>query len=178
MSRTFNRFGLSAVGAAAALLIATGSAPARPAHVPFKSRGSGTESSMSASGCQNTGTGDCIVQSTGRAISSHMGRGKFVSTLTIHWGSATLNGQGGFCAPADGNGTITAANGATLAQTETGTVCEVGPTSLTAPHTFTGTFTDAGGTGRFASATGTGTIAGSDDGLGHSRYQEAGRISY
>ena len=118
------------------------------------------------------------MQTNGTATSSHLGTGPYVSTLTVHWGSYFSNGAGGACAPADGTGTFTAANGDTLTQSESGTVCEVGATSLTAPHTFTGSFTDTGGTGRFANATGGGTIAGGDDGSGHSTYREIGNISY
>jgi len=145
---------------------------------PFMSAGSGTETSLSAPGCQNVAPNDCTVQSTGTATSSHLGKGPYVSTLTVHWGSAYSNGAGGYCAPADGMGTLTAANGDTLIQSETGTVCEVGATSLTAPHTFNGSFTDTGGTGRFANAIGGGTISGGDDGSGNSNYGEAGNISY
>ncbi len=145
---------------------------------PFKSAGSGTESSLSTSGCQNTSPYDCTVQSTGTAISSHLGIGPYVSTLTVQWGSATSNGGGGYCAPADGTGTLTAANGDTLTQYEVGTVCEVGPTSLNAPHTFTGIFWDTGGTGRFADAIGGGTVTGGDDGTGNSYYSETGTIGY
>ena len=144
----------------------------------FKSAGSGTETSLSASGCQNVAPGDCTVRSNGTATSSHLGTGPYVSTLTVHWGSATSNGAGGYCAPANGTGTLTAANGDTLTQSESGTVCEVGATSLTAPHTFSGYFTDTGGTGRFANATGEGTISGGDDGSGNSNYSETGKISY
>lgn len=144
----------------------------------FTSAGSGTESSLIAPGCQNVAPFDCTVQSAGTATSSHLGMGRYGSTLTVHWGSATSNGAGGYCAPADGTGTLTAANGDTLTQSETGTVCEVGATSLTAPHSFTGSFTDTGGTGRFATATGGGTITGGDDGSGNSNYSETGNISY
>ncbi|MGH8995692.1 MAG: hypothetical protein ACRDYB_06635, partial [Acidimicrobiales bacterium] len=94
------------------------------------------------------------------------------------WAAATSNGAGGFCAPASGTGTITAANGDALDQSESGTVCEVGSTGLNVPHTFTGTFTDTGGTGRFTTATGRGTVTGGDDGSGNSNYQETGTITY
>src|SRR6185312_7593920 len=112
------------------------------------------------------------------ATSTHLGTGPYTSTLTVHWGKAYSNGEGGYCAPADGTGTLTAANGDTLTQSESGTVCEVGATSLTAPHTFTGSFANTGGTGRFANAIGGGTITGGDDGSGNSNYSETGNISY
>jgi hypothetical protein len=167
----------TAMGGGLALVLGVGPALAGPSGVPFKSAGSGTEQSLSSTGCQFTLAG-CTVQSTGMATSSHMGTGSYVSTLTVVWADATGNGEGGYCAPATGTGTITAANGATLNQTETGTVCEVGATGANVPHTFTGTFTDAGGTGRFANATGSGTVTGGDDGSGNSYYQESGTISY
>jgi hypothetical protein len=166
-----------AMGGGLVLVLGAGPALAGPSSVPFKSSGSGTETSLSGSGCQYT-TAGCTVRSTGTATSSHMGKGPYVSTLTIDWALATSNGVGGFCAPASGTGTITAANGDTLNQTDSGIVCEVGATSLTAPHTFTGTFTNTGGTGRFASASGGGTVSGGDDGAGNSFYQESGTISY
>ncbi|HUZ16539.1 MAG TPA: hypothetical protein VMU72_10260 [Gaiellaceae bacterium] len=176
MLTTFTRSVAVAVGATALFLALAGLALAGPSGVPFKSAGSGTESSLSPSGCQFTG--GCTVQTNGTATSSHLGKGPYTSTLTVNWAAATSNGAGGYCAPATGTGTITAANGDKLYQSETGTVCEVGASTPTASHTFTGTYTNTGGTGRFAGATGGGTVTGGDDGSGHSNYQENGTISY
>jgi len=144
---------------------------------PFKSAGSGTETSLSASGCQFSTSG-CVVESNGTAISSHLGVGPYTSTLTVYWASAYSNGAGGFCAPADGTGTLTAANRGTLNQVEYGTVCEVGATGPNVPHTFIGNFSDTGGTGHFATVAGGGAITGGDDGYGNSYYNETGNISY
>ena len=155
------------------VLLGAGAAFASASSLPFKSSGSGTETSLSASGCQLT-VGGCAVQSNGTATSSHMGTGPYTSTLTVFWASATPNGAGGFCAPASGTGTITAANGDQLFQTDSGTVCESG----NGTHTFTGTYTNTGGTGRFAHATGGGNVTGGDDGLGNSYYSETGTIAY
>lgn len=177
MVRIFKRPVAGAIGAAAVLLVTASSALAGSTMLPFKSAGSGTETSLSAAGCQFTLVG-CTVQSAGTATSSHMGTGPYTSTLTVDWADATSNGDGGFCAPASGTGTITAANGDTLSQSESGTVCEVGPTGSNVPHTFSGTYTNTGGTGRFADATGSGTVTGGDDGFGNSNYQESGTISY
>jgi hypothetical protein len=168
--------GVVATGA----LVVGGSAAsfaAGPTASPFSSSGSGTETSLSAPGCQFTLAG-CTVQSNGTATSSHLGTGPYTSTLTIDWAAATSNGDGGYCAPATGTGTLTAANGDTLDQTYTGTVCEVGATGTNVPHTFSGNFSDTGGTGRFAAASGSGTISGGDDGYGSSSYQETGTIGY
>lgn len=143
---------------------------------PFKSMGSGLEGPATA-GCQLTLAG-CTVTTTGTANSSHLGRGAYTSSLTIDWAQPTPNGNGGFCAPASGFGTLTAANGDTLNQTEAGTVCEVGPTGEHVPHTFIGTFVNVGGTGRFANATGNGTVTGGDDGFGNSTFSETGTIGY
>jgi len=171
---------LTAAGATAVLSFGATAAYAHPgpSGVPFKSAGTGTETSLSVSDCQNIGTHDCTVESTGTAISSHMGTGPYVSDLTVHWATAYTNGAGGYCARADGTGTITAANGDTLTQSDSGTVCEVGATGTHVPHTFNGTFTNTGGTGRFATASGSGTVTGGDDGYGNSNYQETGTISY
>lgn len=171
------RCALVGAGTAGALLLGATAAQASPSNVSFKSSGSGTETSLSASGCQSTLDG-CTVQSTGTATSSHLGTGPYVSTLTVDWAAYTDNGSGGYCAPATGTGTITAANGDTLDQSEQGTVCEIGATGSSVPHTFNGTFTNTGGTGRFASASGGGTISGGDDGSGNSLYSESGTISY
>ena len=166
-----------ALGATAIVLATAGVALAGPSGRPFTSTGSGTETSLSVAGCQFTLDG-CTVQSTGIATSSHLGSGPYVSTLTVDWAAASFNGAGGYCALATGTGTLTAANGDTLTQSESGKVCEVGTTASNVPHTFTGTFTNTGGTGRFAGASGGGTITGSDDGFGNSNYQETGTISY
>ena len=144
--------------------------------VPFKSSGSGTETSLSAAGCQFTSAG-CTVESDGTAISTHLGKGPYVSTLTIDWSAATSNGAGGFCAPASGSSTLTAANGDTLTFTDTGTVCEVGATGLDVAHTFSGTYAITGGTGHFAGAGGSGTITGGDDGAGRSSFSANGTVS-
>lgn len=173
---SFKRSAATAIGAAAVLLMTAGSALASPTSVPFKSTGSGTET-PAAPDCQFTLAG-CTVQSTGTATSSHMGTGPYTSTLTVDWASATSNGAGGYCAPASGIGIIRAANGDTLKQQESGTVCEVGASGSNVPHTFTGTYTNTGGTGRFANASGGGTVTGGDDGYGNSNYQESGTISY
>lgn len=146
---------------------------------PFRSAGSGTEQSLSAPGCQNVGTHDCTVQTTGTATSTHLGTGPYVSTLTVHWGQAYSNGAGGYCAPADGPSTLTAANGDTLSLWNAGTVCEVGATGLYIPHTFSNaTYKITGGTGRFAGASGSGTESGGDDGFGNAYYSASGTISY
>jgi hypothetical protein len=159
------------------IVMFTGTAAFAAGGRPFKSSGSGTEMSLSAAGCQFTLAG-CTVQSTGTATSSHLGTGPYTSTLTVFWAAATPNGAGGFCAPASGPATLTAANGDTLTMQVTGTVCEVGATSANVPHTFTGTYTITGGTGRFAGATGSGTSTGGDDGYGNSYYSDAGTIDY
>lgn len=159
-----------------ALVITTVLAHASAAR-PFNSAGSGTETSLSAAGCQFT-VGGCVVQTTGAASSAHLGSGPYVSTLTVHWAQATSNGAGGFCAPADGPSTLTAANGDTLTLSNTGTVCEVGATGANVPHTFNGRFTITGGTGRFAEASGSGTETAGDDGAGNSTYTLSGSITY
>lgn len=165
------------VAALILLLSAKGVLAAPPQARPFHSTGSGTETSQSAAGCQFTLAG-CTVATNGSATSSHLGSGMFNSLLTIDWAAATSNGAGGFCAPASGSSTLTAANGDTLALTSTGSVCEVGATSKYASHTFTGTFTITGGTGRFSHAQGSGTEIAGDDGYGNSTYTDTGSINY
>jgi hypothetical protein len=143
---------------------------------PFAAIGVGNETPATA-GCQFTVAG-CRVTSSGIAHSVHLGRGAYSSSLTIDWALATSNGAGGYCAPASGSGTLTAANGDTLTQVESGTVCEVGATAANAAHTFTGVFVNTGGTGRFANAVGEGTVTGGDDGAGNSYFAETGTIGY
>jgi hypothetical protein len=144
----------------------------------FSSSGTGAETSLSPSGCQNTGIHDCTVQTNGTATSSQMGTGPYTTTLTVHWGQAYSNGNGGFCAPADGPSTLTAANGTNqLYFNNSGTVCEVGATGTYVPHTFSGTYTITGGTGKFAGATGQGTVTGGDDGYGNSNFSTSGTLS-
>jgi hypothetical protein len=178
MRRSFKSSAAVALGTGILALVAASSALAGSASLPFKSAGSGTETAAAA-GCQFTLVG-CTVQSTGTATSSHMGTGPFTSTLTVEWYAAypNPNVSGAFCAPATGTGTITAANGDTLTQSESGTVCELARSASNVPHSFTGTYTNTGGTGRFANATGGGTVTGGDDGFGNSNYQETGTISY
>ncbi|MDE3083484.1 MAG: hypothetical protein KGJ39_08735, partial [Acidobacteriota bacterium] len=143
---------------------------------PFVSAGSGAETPGTPN-CQ-FGTSCTVTITTGSAIGEHLGRGTYSSSLTIYWSLAISNGANGYCAPASGTGTLVAANGDTLNQSEVGTVCEVGTSSLTAPHTFAGTYVNIGGTGRFANAIGEGMITGGDDGSGNAYYNESGSIGY
>lgn len=180
-----NKFKKTVISIAAATVITAGfAAPAFAAGngadsstLPFHSAGKGTETSLSAAGCQSTQDG-CTVESDGTAISSHIGKGSYVSTLTIDYSRYTLNGQGGYCATASGPSTITAANGDTVTLKDKGTVCEVGATGNNVAHTFNGTYSITGGTGRFANATGNGTVTGGDDGAGNSNYSLSGTIAY
>jgi hypothetical protein len=116
----------------------------------------GTVTDAGAAGCQLTNAG-CTLTSSG-SLTGVVG-GTYTSTFTILWTQATTNGQGGFCAPATGQTTLTLPGLGTITKSETGTVCEVGATGLNVPHTFTGTFTVTGGTGLFNGATGAGTAA-------------------
>ncbi len=145
-------------------------------NLPFASAGSGAET-PGATNCQ-TSTLGCTVTSSGVAMSVHLGKGTYSSSLTIYWTDYTSNGDGGYCAPALGSSTLVAANGDTLNEIVSGTVCEVGSSSPTASHVFTGEYAITGGTGRFANAAGTGAIVGGDDGNGNSYYSEQGTISY
>lgn len=114
----------------------------------------GTVTDAGAPGCQLTVAG-CTVTSSG-TLTGVVG-GTFTSTVTILWLQGTSNGQGGFCAPATGQTTLTLPGLGTITKSETGTVCEVGATGVNVAHTFTGTFTVTGGTGLFNSASGSGT---------------------
>jgi hypothetical protein len=174
MLHGFRRSVAVAVAGSILSLVVASSALAGPAGLPFKSAGSGTETSLGPVGCQFGGI--CMVQITGTATSSHMGTGPYTSTLAINYGDLTIPSPGEYCAYTTGTGTITAANGDTLNQTDTGWVC--GGDQPNASHTFTGTYSNTGGTGRFATATGGGTITGGDDGYGNSYYQETGTITY
>jgi hypothetical protein len=114
----------------------------------------GTVTNAGSTGCQFT-TAGCTLSSSGTLTG--VAGGTFTSTFTILWTQATPNGQGGFCAPATGQTTLTLTGLGTISKNETGTVCEVGTTGANVAHTFTGTFTVTGGTGLFNSATGSGT---------------------
>jgi hypothetical protein len=114
----------------------------------------GTVTNAGAAGCQTATTG-CTLASTGN-LTGIVG-GTYTSTFTIMWTQATPNGQGGFCAPAAGDTTLTLPGLGTMTKHETGQVCEVGATGANVAHTFTGTLAVTGGTGFFAGATGSGT---------------------
>jgi hypothetical protein len=117
---------------------------------------SGTVTNPGAAGCQTSPSG-CTLTSTGN-LTGIVG-GTYSSTFVILWTQATPNGQGGFCAPASGDTTLTLPGLGTLTKHETGRVCEVGATGVNVAHTFSGTFTVSGGTGTFAGATGSGTAS-------------------
>jgi len=164
------------------LLLAEGAVPRALAdtHVTnnhvFIEAGSGTETSQGPADCQTTGTRDCTLQLTGIFSGFPLIKGTDTTTLTVHWGSSTPNGNGGSCAPADGPTTLTALDGDELTLQNTGTFCEIGPTGPTVPHRYTGTFTITGGTGQFANAAGTGTVSIFDDGMGHFYFLDWGKI--
>jgi hypothetical protein len=119
-----------------------------------KINSTGTVTNAGVAGCQLTVAG-CTLTSSG-SLTGVVG-GTYTSTFTILWTQATANGQGGFCAPAAGQTTLTLPGLGTITKNETGTVCEVGATGLNVAHTFTGTFTVTGGTALFNNATGSGT---------------------
>jgi hypothetical protein len=114
----------------------------------------GTVTNAGAVGCQFTVAG-CTLTSSG-TLTGVVG-GTYTSTFTILWTQATSNGQGGFCAPASGDTTLTLPGLGTVTKHETGNVCEVGATGVNVAHTFTGTFTVTAGTGIFNGASGAGT---------------------
>lgn len=115
----------------------------------------GTVTNAGAAGCQLSASG-CTLASTG-TLTGVVG-GTYSSTFTIMWTQATPNGQGGFCAPAAGDTTLTLPGLGTLSKHEAGQVCEVGATGPNVAHTFTGTFDVTAGTGFFAGSTGSGTV--------------------
>jgi hypothetical protein len=119
-----------------------------------KINATGTVTDAGTPGCQLTVAG-CTLTSSGTLTG--VAGGTFTSTITILWLQGTSNGQGGFCAPATGQTTLTLPGLGTITKSETGTVCEVGATGVNVAHTFTGTFTVTGGTGLFNNATGSGT---------------------
>ncbi len=142
------------------------------------STGTVTQTVLSADGCQFTAEG-CSMSLVGTAETSRLGMSQLNSSLTINWAQATSNGEGGYCAPATGTATLTAANRkGTVNLNVNGTVCEVGATAVNAAHTLTGTYTVTGGTGKFTSATGTGTLTGSDNGTGSASILLNGTITY
>src|SRR5579872_3219297 len=106
----------------------------------------GTLTSAGAPGCQFTVEG-CTVSSSGTIAGTPILLGTVTGSLTIYWSQATSNGAGGFCAPASGTYTLSDGAGNTITKSESGTVCEVGPTGNNVEHTFTGTYTITGGTG-------------------------------
>jgi len=114
----------------------------------------GTVTGAGATGCQFS-TAGCTVTSSG-TLTGVVG-GTYTSTFTILWTQAASNVQGGFCAPATGDTTLTLPGLGTVTKHETGNVCEVGATGANVAHTFTGTFTVTAGTGIFNGATGSGT---------------------
>jgi hypothetical protein len=108
-----------------------------------------------------------------------------------HTGGGTIDGTfviGGFPPPCDiasvpltVTSTLTAANGDTINETESATVCQSGPNP-----TFhaTGTYSISGGTGRFSTATGSGSTSDDYDfpngvgQLGTFTFTQDGTISY
>lgn len=147
----------------------------------FKDEGSGTETSLSPSNCQNNPPFECTVQTNGTAHGVPLGSGSYVSTITINWGQASSNGQGGYCAPiatdVQSTAVLNGPNGNSIdITTNSGTICEVGPTGINDAHTFNGTFTITGGTGRFVGATGNGYEIGGDNGKGTSFFDAVGWI--
>jgi hypothetical protein len=116
----------------------------------------GTVTNAGATGCQFTSSG-CTLTSSGN-LTGVVG-GTYTSTFTILWTQATSNGNGGFCAPAAGDTTLTLPGLGTLTKHETGNVCEIGATGPNVAHTFTGSFAVTSGTGVFAGATGSGSVS-------------------
>src|SRR4029453_15320227 len=107
----------------------------------------GTVTNAGAANCQFSVSG-CTLASSGN-LTGVVG-GTYTSTFTIFWTQGGSNGNGGFCAPASGQTTLTLPALGTLTKQETGQACEVGATGMNVAHTFSGTFTVTGGTGLFS----------------------------
>jgi hypothetical protein len=109
---------------------------------------------------------------------THTGSGTFDGTFVVA-GFPPPCGVGSV--PFTGTSTLTAADGDTLNQPTSGTICQSGPNPT---FTATGTYTFTGGTGRFSTATGSGiAISVSDfpNGLGNPgtfTVTQDGTISY
>ncbi len=102
------------------------------------------------------------MKTEGKARGIHIGKGTFVQTVTTYWKLGSQNGSGGYCAPAGGTMTITAADKSTITLDRSGTVCQSGGKLV-----FNSTYTIAGGTKRFGNASGVGIAACSIDGEGN-----------
>jgi len=121
----------------------------------FQAVGSGTVTYYGPENCQLSDTG-CTVVTEGTVKGKHIGMGTFTNTVTVLWKSGFPNGSSGYCAPASGTETITAADGSTLTAKRVGILCEVGPTGTNGPYTFNGSYFITEGTKRFSEASGSG----------------------
>lgn len=130
----------------------------------FTLNGFGTITNPGTPGCQNTPEG-CTISETG-SFTSNLGDGTWDATLHIDWAHATSNNQGGFCAPADGTGTLQFTADGSLSVAISGQVCEVGPTGLNVPHFLTAFFRVISGSGGLLGAGGSGVLSATDNGLG------------
>ena len=132
-----------------------------------------------APGCQFTQAG-CTETLSGTVNGTPIHQGTYSGMLTINYSQATSNGQGGYCAPASGQVTLTDSQtpSNSISKNEHGTVCEVGATGNNVPHTFNGTFQITGGTGEYSDATGSGTVQASEQGDGTTTTHEDGTFSY
>jgi hypothetical protein len=133
----------------------------------------GTISSFGAAGC-NTSAAGCALAASGSIEGRPIAHGTFTAALTVLWTSATSNGDGGYCAPASGTGTLSDGTN-TLTETIQGTLCEIGATGTNVGHAFSGRYTVSSGSGTYANTqgagrlgfyqpTGTSTIAGLEHG--------------
>jgi hypothetical protein len=121
----------------------------------FQGIGSGTVTYYGPENCQLSDTG-CTVVTEGNVKGKYIGNGTFTNTITVLWKAGFPNGSGGYCAPASGTETITAADGSTLTAKRVGILCEVGPTGTNGPYTFNGSYFITEGTKRFSGASGSG----------------------
>jgi hypothetical protein len=145
----------------------------------FHQVGKGTTTAASSTpGCQFTGS--CTESIAGTVNGTPIHQGTYNGTLTIDYGEATSNGQGGFCAPAAGPVTLTDSQdpGNSITKQETGQVCEVGATGPNVPHSFSGTWAITGGTGEYSGATGSGTVRASEASDGTTTTHEDGTFTY
>jgi hypothetical protein len=141
---------------------------------PFKGDGSGT---TAVSGGPSTFTSVTV----GTVNSTHLGKGAYAVNATQNWGLSANCAGSPVQAVDTGSMTLTAANGATVTGTISGTTCELAPFNNTTYGT-TLTMTVTGGTGRFDGATGSIVISGLSTGPAGGPFSDVstmtGTISY
>jgi hypothetical protein len=145
----------------AGLALGAADAMANPFVLDWRVIGVGADAGTCETGSLMSG---CTSLPTGSVQGTHIGAGTYTVSVTAGSDNGGLtdpsnhakNSNSGLCLPANGSGTVVAADGSTINYNTVGWICEEAGSGSS--YHYNGTYRISGGTGRFSTAVGGGSL--------------------